>query len=230
MDEKDKNFGLRLKRLRKIKDLNQTELAEKIGLGVSTIRDHESGNYPNKNTLRKYIDFYQCSRSWLLTGYGEPYGVPLERLPDYSGEDPLMSNFDFVKYAKARLGAGGGLVVESEEFVDYYAFRREWLRRIGTSKENMVLMRVEGDSMEETVFDNDMVMVDLGRREIQSGKIFALGVGETVMLKRLEYTPANTIKVKSDNQAYEPYELKPDEIRVIGQVIWIARQLVRFDM
>lgn len=224
-----------MKQLRHISNLNQKELAEKIGLGVSSIRDHEAGRYPNKNTLQKYVAFFKCNRDWLLTGHSEPYNVPLDRLPKYTGGDKpdrrsLMDRFVFVRLADARLNAGGGLVVQSEEMLDYYAFRHDWLRKVATTKNSVVLMRVEGDSMANTVLEGDTVMVDLGRKEVKSGNIFALGVGDTVMLKRLEYTPHNKIKVKSDNPDHDDYELAPQEIRVIGQVIWIARQMVRFDI
>ena len=218
--ENQKMFSERLRKLREKMGYSQSKLAKKIGVTTTSIQNLEYKGLPKTGVnLALLAEVLKCSADWLL--YGEEKGVV---------KTINFDAFGLIEMAEARLNAGGGLVVASEQMEDFYAFRNDWLHRVATSKENVVLMRVEGDSMEDTVFDGDTVMVDLGRQEIKSGRIFALGVGETVMLKRLEYTPANTVKVKSDNQAYEPYELQPNEIRIIGQVIWIARQLVRFDL
>lgn len=90
-----KNFGNRLIYLRKKERLSQEEAAQKIGIGLRTLQSHEYGQWPNRNNLEKYIDFYKCSRIWLLTGEGEPFqGNDTIKLPikdvkiDYSVARP----------------------------------------------------------------------------------------------------------------------------------------------
>jgi len=70
---KDKDFAGRLKQLRKSRNLKQTEAAQSIGISYSALQDHEGGQWPNRNNLKKYIDFYNCDEVWLKTGQGEPY-------------------------------------------------------------------------------------------------------------------------------------------------------------
>lgn len=80
---KDKLFGNRLKTLRINKGYTQLELGEKLGLKESAIQSHEYGQWPNRNNLQKYLDFYNCDEAWLMTGQGEPY-------PDRQGS-PVFS-------------------------------------------------------------------------------------------------------------------------------------------
>lgn len=81
---KDKLFGNRLKTLRINKGYTQLELGEKLGLKESAIQSHEYGQWPNRNNLQKYLDFYKCDEAWFMTGQGEPYpgrpGAPLYKV------------------------------------------------------------------------------------------------------------------------------------------------------
>jgi len=70
---KDKMFGRRLFMLRNRLELTQDEAAKKIGVSYSAIQSNEAGQRPNSNNLHKYVSFYECSMSWLLTGEGQPY-------------------------------------------------------------------------------------------------------------------------------------------------------------
>lgn len=136
--------------------------------------------------------------------------------------------FDFVPMAEARLNAGGGNVVMKEQFGEYYAFRKDWLRKVATGPGNIVLMTVEGESMTPTISDGDTVMIDRGRTRIKSGSIYALGIEDTIIIKRLEYLVSGSIRIISDNrQEYAPYEANPKNIRIIGEVIWCAKQFIK---
>jgi len=139
-----------------------------------------------------------------------------------------QGHFDFVPMADAKLNAGGGHVVISEQYGELYAFRKDWLRRVATSAHNIVLMMVEGESMTPTISDGDTVMIDMGRTRIKSGSIFAIGIEDTIIIKRLEYLVNGKIRIISDNrQEYVPYEADSKEIRIIGEVIWCAKQFIK---
>jgi phage repressor protein C with HTH and peptisase S24 domain len=139
-------------------------------------------------------------------------------------------SFDFVPMAEACLNAGGGSVVMSEQLGEYYAFRKDWLSKVATSARNIILMTVEGESMTPTISDGDTVMIDMGRTRIKSGSIYALGIEDTIIVKRLEYLVSGTIRIISDNrQEYAPYEANPQNIRIIGEVIWCAKQFIKTD-
>lgn len=83
-----------------------------------------------------------------------------------------------VPLVEARLSAGtGSMEVSSERGGD--AFRSDFLHRKGNLK-RMVLMRVSGDSMEPEIFDNDLVLLDQGQKEITPGRLYAVGFEDAI--------------------------------------------------
>ena len=70
-------------------------------------------------------------------------------------------------------------------------------------------------------------MIDQSQINILSGAIYAVGVEDTIMVKRIEKHPSALVLL-SDNKDYAPIYLKDQEaagIRMIGKVIWICREL-----
>ena len=147
------------------------------------------------------------------------------KIPSWQNPDPEM--FDYIPMAKATLSAGGGAFVLSEEIEGYYAFRNSWLNSVATSKRNLVLMRVAGDSMEPTIKSGDTVLIDTGRRKIKEGEIYALRVEDTVIIKRLSYRLDGRVMIISDNRRdFQSYEAYHQDVNIIGQVIFFSRVLV----
>lgn len=70
---KDKELGNRIKWLRNNGGFKQTDLVEKLNLKISAIQSHEYGQWPNRNNILKYLEFYRCDEVWLKTGHGVPY-------------------------------------------------------------------------------------------------------------------------------------------------------------
>ncbi|MBW2366771.1 MAG: S24 family peptidase, partial [Deltaproteobacteria bacterium] len=64
------------------------------------------------------------------------------------------------------------------------------------------------------------------QKEILAGAIYAVGVEDTILVKRVEKHP-NAMVLLSDNKDYAPIYLKSediDSIRIIGKVIWSCRE------
>ena len=137
-------------------------------------------------------------------------------------DPPDFGFFKLIPLTKAELSAGGGAFVISEDKSDLYAFRKDWLYNKASSTNNVVLMPVRGDSMEPIIIDGDVVMIDKGRKSVHDGYIYALGIGETISIKRLNLLPNGCCRVRSDNPEFESYEVDLKEIRILGQVIWRA--------
>jgi phage repressor protein C with HTH and peptisase S24 domain len=90
----------------------------------------------------------------------------------------------------------------------------------------MVLMDIFGNSMSPELRDGDTVLVDESQKDILSGAMYAVGVEDTIMVKRVEKHP-NRLVLLSDNRDYSPIYLQVEEIdsiRIIGKVIWVCRE------
>lgn len=132
-----------------------------------------------------------------------------------------------IPMVEARLSAGTGSLETSGEIERTYAFRSDFLHRKG-NPDDMVLMRVGGDSMQPEIMDKDIVLLDQGKRDLRPGPIFAVGFEDAIYLKRVDKLPGKII-LKSANPAYAPVELdireqNGESFHVIGQVIWCGRE------
>jgi len=244
-------FNERLKLLRG--ECPQKDFAAKMDVHVGTISRWERGDQvPNLNDLLKISNLYPgISPAWIFTGEG-PMKKATESLPesieerlaepespqsvcvDANGQtsiprwqNPDHEMFDYIPMTEAKLSAGGGAFVLSEDIEGYYAFRKSWLNAVTTGAKNLVLMRVTGDSMAPTILAKDTVLIDTGRTHIKDGEIYALRVDHAVMIKRLSYRLGGKIMVISDNRReFDPFEADISEIHVLGQVIFFSRVLI----
>ena len=69
--------------------------------------------------------------------------------------------------------------------------------------------------------DNDIVLIDQGKRDVTPGRLYAIGFDEAIYLKRIDILPGKVI-LKSTNAAYPPVELDTqgdcgDAFRVIAR-------------
>lgn len=130
----------------------------------------------------------------------------------------------FIPKVRARLCAGGGSF-EVEAFpVSEHPFPRKWLAKMGNPS-SMVFMDVVGDSMAPAIHDGDMVLIDQSAVRISPHHIMAVGVEDTIYIKRVEHR-RSSILLHSDNPGYSSMELAGDELsnfHVIGRVVWLCR-------
>ena len=207
-------FDLFFKRLQEALGITtQSELANILQVNRSAVTQAKrSGEVPQRWVwqLSRHLGL---NRTWLETGQG-----PMRPGPD---------TFATIPKVKARLSAGGGSFETEQAVEGYYSFRRDWLRGKGHPG-CMVLMDIMGDSMEPELKEGDTVLVDQNQQEIYAGGMYAMGVEDTVMVKRVEKHP-NKLVLLSTNQRYTPIVLQGDEIEAvtcIGRILWVGRELL----
>jgi phage repressor protein C with HTH and peptisase S24 domain len=194
-----------------------SELADILGLNRSSITQARKKDAIPATWLLQLFRRYGLNPDWLEKG----------REPKYLR--PELDNdaaFHTIAKVEARLCAGAGSFDVSSQTVGHFSFRKSWLRAKGQASQ-MVLMDVFGNSMTPEIKDGDMVLVDQSQRNILAGAIYAVGIEDTIMVKRIEKHPRKLVLL-SDNKAYAPIFLTGEEIdsvRIIGKVIWIGREL-----
>ena len=196
---------------------SQIELAEALGINRSAITQaRKKGAVPDKWILGLYRKF-GLNPDWLENGFGSIF---LKNGRD-DGEV-----FTYVPKVQARLCAGGGSFEVDAGVEGYYSFRQAWLAGKG-STDKMVLVDVFGNSMEPELKDGDTVLIDQSRTNIIAGAVYAVGIDDTIMVKRIEKHPKSLVLL-SDNTRYAPICLERgemDSVRIIGKVIWACREL-----
>ena len=194
---------------------SQSQLADALGINRSAITQaRKKGMIPDKWVLALYQKF-GLNPEWVTSGKGQAL---LKEIID-----PVFSH---VPKVKARLCAGSGSFETGGEIEGFYAFRKDWLATKG-SPEKMVLMDIFGNSMEPELKNGDTILIDESQKDILAGAIYAVGIEDTIMVKRIEKHPQKMVLL-SDNKDYSPIYLEKNEmggIRIIGKVIWICREL-----
>jgi phage repressor protein C with HTH and peptisase S24 domain len=151
------------------------------------------------------------------------FPIDAQRAED-GAEDFAMNGYQLVPRSSARPSAGGGSLVESEQIVDYMAFKRDWLSRVlGITHNDIVLVEVRGDSMADTLFDGDLVLIDMRQNTLDVSAVFVIRVNDALLVKRVQHNFDGSVTIKSDNSRYDPVtksgqELK--ELRIVGRVVW----------
>jgi phage repressor protein C with HTH and peptisase S24 domain len=195
---------------------SQTELASVLKINRSAITQaRKKDAIPDRWMLQLYRA-YGLNPDWVETGAGQTY----LKAPA-SGDSEFMN----IPKVKARLSAGGGSFEAGSEIEGYYAFRKDWLSTKGTLN-RMVLMNIFGNSMEPEIKDGDTILIDESQRDILAGAVYAVGVDDTIMVKRLEKHP-NKLVLLSDNTDYSPIYLEGyeiDSVRIIGKALWVCRE------
>lgn len=212
-------FGGRLRLRRERLGLRKQDVASGIGVSLTTIQQYENGQLPKGEFAVRLGRVLHCSLDWLLAGEGDEEGLVVD-----SGAARLV----MVPMVEARLSAGGGSFETSGDLVRHYAFRWDFLHRKGNPT-RMVLLRVTGDSMQPSIMNNDVVLIDQSQATPMPGRIYAVGVEDMVYLKVVDALPGKLV-LSSHNPDYPPIEAHTngqlaDLVRIIGRAVWVGREL-----
>jgi len=195
---------------------SQSELANELEINRSGITHARNNNkIPDKWIVKLYRKF-GFNPEWIETGIGNVF-IHTESNSDVE--------FKFIPKVAARLSAGTGSFDSEETVKEYLSFQTKWMAGKG-SVNHMVAMEVFGQSMEPMIKEGDTVLIDQSQKNILAGAIYALGVEDTILIKRLEKHP-NKLVLCSDNKDYESIYLESEEadtLRIIGKVIWSCRE------
>lgn len=128
--------------------------------------------------------------------------------------------------------AGAKVSVENYVYKDPLAFETGWLRaEFPSAFENLLLTQVVDESMEPTLQQGDLALVDTNDRDLEtvSHGIYLLKLDNRLLIKRLQYVADNTLRVLSDHPAYEGFSIQPSEpssgLSLMGKVVWFGRKL-----
>ena len=195
---------------------SQNGLATVLQIHRSAITQAKRTDSIPDKWLVKLYRIYGLNPDWLEKGVGPKFL-----------KDSLSDGAEYTSIPKveARLSAGNGSFEVGSGVKSYYLFQKTWLKQKGAS-DNLVLMDIFGNSMEPELKEGDTVLIDQKQKDILAGAIYAVGVDDTIMVKRVEKHP-NKLVLLSDNRDSVPVYLSTDEldnVRIIGKVIWSCRE------
>ena len=204
---------------------SQSELARKVGVSQSAIGKLAMGESYTSRYLRHIARELRTTEDYLTGATDDPdEGAPApptaEQIAEYLGMT-LIPEIDL------HFALGGGSYTDGPVSTALVPYRTDWLDRITRGNvADVFLTRGDGDSMMPTILDDDDVIVNQSDRIItKQDRIWALGYGDLVAIKRVRRMANGQFLLMSDNPNVTPIEAYEDELRVIGRVIWIGRRM-----
>ena len=245
------NYGEKIKAVRNSLDMTQQKFSEFTEISISTLKKVESGvSNPNIAVIEKIIakaELFKYS-FWLLSENTEPKLGQISPLDvnqigtsdnvnnrdEVNTPTPIFKNKDKkhieLPFYEVSASAGVGLLAEVEERPKTISFEPYWLRNeIGVCPNNVFLMLVDGDSMQPTLKNGSMIMVNRDVDNLSDG-VYVMRHDNNLLVKRLQMLPGGIIRVKSDNTMYDPWEitksqLDGEELALIGRVVWTGQKM-----
>jgi phage repressor protein C with HTH and peptisase S24 domain len=216
----------RLKTARHYAKLSQVELAIAAGITQASISDLERGKSLATSHCVQIAVACNVSPTWLSDGSGEM--TAHHHGPDENGS-PSKKDYALIPQYTARASAGKGYHNDHIELSEGQGlvFKRDWLKRLSLKEESSCVIYAEGSSMEPTISDGDVLLIDRASTEPRSGKVYAIQRPDgSISVKRLVQPFAGGWVVRSDNPDKTLYPDEPisaddlQQIEIIGRSVW----------
>ena len=196
-------------------------VARRAEMYLGTLNRYRAGRELPSSALVSLARATGVRLEWLATGEG-----PMQQDQPVVTAPAAPPGYVLLPLVEARAAAGNHGGLSSDHIVDFIAFSEAYLRQTLRRKpQNLALLTASGDSMDPTIRDGDLLLVDTSARRIEGSRIYVLAIGGALLVKRIQLRLDGSVVVKSDNAVYETEVVPADQtsaLKVIGEVIWQA--------
>lgn len=189
------------------------DVANALGLSKESLSHHK-----RKNTIPHEAIAYFCAKRQISINW-----VLFNQLPQ--SLEAHTQPYVAIKYFKElHASAGGGAITEESQHTSLYLPKSLLMPFFKTvpSINSLYALHVKGDSMEPTLFDGDLILVQSDDNYRYKGEIFILEDSFGLMVKRLYCSLDGELEIRSDNPNYTPIFLatgQMDDVKIYGRVL-----------
>lgn len=206
--------------LRDYAGLDYAGLAKKAGVAPSTIQRPAKGTATTRlsqRTLEKLHDAFPKFPGWSRAGAAA--------LATFDAPEPVEDSLA-IPMLELSYGLGGTFLDDAGAGERIEHFPRAFVRMFTSAPaDQLVFSHGIGDSMEPTIGDRDLLLIDRSRDAIRiNDQIWVLATGGIGMVKRVRIERGET-RLLSDNANVPDYVAAQDELQIIGRVVAIVRRL-----
>jgi SOS-response transcriptional repressor LexA len=162
------------------------------------------------------------SLDWLVGAAGaEPVTVP-------SMAAAANDDVAYIPLLDVTASAGPGIENPFPDTVGHLPFPRRWLEELGVPQASAYLLELGGDSMEPTIRDGSICLLDARQQAPRVEGVYALIDGKDVRIKRIGRGWEGKIVLISDNERYESETLAAPEaeaLRIAGKIVWAGGKI-----
>jgi hypothetical protein len=207
------NFASFFERLRSVSPIeNQAQLAQTLQVGRATITLAKQKDAVPSKWIFTLADTFNVNADWLAHGKGSP-----------SSAGTAGAAEGAVQAVLPRLSPEGSFLAASENAPFVCRCLPNHLCRSG----RMVCLKMSGPQLEPTIRDGDWVFIDLTKRRVYSGALYAIGLGGAVLIRRIEQWPQGLV-LYGDNPACPRQEVSDAQAvssMILGQIVWMGREM-----
>ena len=189
-----------------------TPVDERVGEAEARIRREEARN---REELEAALERTEEELERLRARVGQ---VATDGLTDETDPDAKP-----IPVHRLQTAAGSGAFDLDETVKTYAYFRSEWLFRKGLAADRCNIIGVAGKSMEPTLPDGCVILVDRNRTKRYRGHIFVVRTEDGLVVKRAGKGEGGGWQLVSDHPEWKPQPW-PYGTEVIGEVKWMARE------
>jgi phage repressor protein C with HTH and peptisase S24 domain len=193
---------------------------------LTTLQGYLAGGEMKLTNVVALAKATNVSVEWLATGEGSRQPVIVSQGETGQTAGMHIRPLGTVQIARynARAAAGPGALLDPATIIENISFSADWVRTVlRRNPAHLALIECSGDSMEPTLRDGDVLMVDTSVTEVQSSRIYVLDVDGALLVKRIQRMLNGSYRVISDNPRYEAEVIEPSArapLRIVGEVVW----------
>lgn len=203
----------RLRKTMELRGMKQVELANRTGIGKSSICTYLSGDYaPKQGNIYKLAEALQVNPEWLM-GQDAPMEPTAPRLP----------HPDLLPVRRRRVRMLGAIAAGEPIFADE---ERDTYVSVDDELECDFALKVSGDSMSPRLLDGDIVFFR-EQEDVDDGQIAAVIIDDSATLKHVYHLP-DGVQLVSDNPKYPPMifdSRNSTYARILGLAVGYHRRL-----
>lgn len=216
-------------------------VADRSGVGKTTLTQYMKDGDWKLSLLEKVATACSISISWLIDGETVSHTGTTEKEVASLGTEKKNSPSSFkendedrvsVRLVNVEASAGyGRLASNIEEYASVDLIRSALPSHVLSRLNHLLGVTVRGDSMQPTLYDNDIVFVDTQDTDIIPGCVYVLRRDTDFMVKRLTWSIMGDLVVSSDNARYPSetidanraralFEAGGSPVQIMGRVLW----------
>lgn len=217
----------RLTQAREAKNIKKSAFAKLVGVSAPTVTDWENGDTKmiEGSNLIKVCQVLDISPAWLLNDENHvdevrplvPGAIPITLLDDDA------DTLHHIKLVQLRLQAGvTGFQTEPDHSEGgHLGISKAWVLRKGYDPQHLIGIKVRGESMEPTFYEDDVVIINLADKKLIDNGVFAVNYGGEAVVKRLSRDAGQwwLLSDNSDQRKFYRRNCQGNECIIIGRVV-----------
>ena len=185
-------------------------IAKYLGLSPTNFANLKNRNSIPYEEIIYFAAKYKVSANWIF--FNQKIRSMLEEEEKY---------YSLKVIDRINASCGGGAFEDDEIEISYIKLSKETLEKLGYGNSNSLeAIKVVGDSMNPTLKDNELILIDKSLNKYNSNSVFLVNTISGLFVKRLKIND-DKIDLISDNKEYSNFTLCVDEVTILGKVLGV---------